>query len=137
VPTFLMDRRLPPTATYRSRWYFLAIPAGEHLGRVRMKQDTKEDTYLIDWIPDSELKPGFKGISFHNIGRDPTPDRPGHYQVIIEAHTLTVVSCDCKASQCYRQDVDCRHKAVVADLIESGIFQAGDLSELEEVGTLY
>lgn len=149
MSVFTIERTLPPTKTFAVRYYTAYFTGGDYLARVRIVQrrggrswKQEDDTYFLDWIPGSELPQGFTGFQFHNISKEPTLDRPGHYRVQLNAVSLVVLACNCKGAVCWRQTgAPCKHRDVITDLLtvggnHGGVFTA-DLSQLAEVGTLY
>lgn len=141
----ILDGYLSETKTHKVRWYRAVFPALDFLARVQIKQGLKlngkwkdDESYFLDWLPDSELRPGYKGFLFTNCLREPTEERTSLYRVIVRESTLEVLSCSCKGAVCWRQTLaPCKHRDVIAALIERDVFTAADIEDVEGVLVLF
>lgn len=146
MPTFVVSRPLEDTASFVNRFYYLTVPGGDCWGRCQISQTKRkggkqQDVYFIEPCKEGTLPRGFRRFTFVKLNHTPTKDSPGFYNVDVDAKGK-VLFCGCKGAVTVYQerpdrDQPCKHRDVIADLLTIGVFDARDLAELAEVGTLY
>lgn len=155
MPTFVVSRPLADTPGYCDRFYYLTVPGGDCWGRCQITQHRKNkkkdgswtkgaklsDVYFIEPCREGTLPRGFRRFTFVKLNHVPTKESPGFYNVDVHADGR-LLFCGCKgAVTAYQErpdrDEPCKHRDVIADLLAIKVFDAKDLAELAEVGTLY